>query len=331
MKTTSHSKTAGCILGTLLVCGGAGGTWACSIPVFRYALEKGPASAYSVSVIQSGPLSPNDQALVARLNQPGVRAVEVTDVASRPPAPEGAGVPPPALPPALPWLILRHQVTNSPPMMNTYPPRRPIVRRDGPETSGKPDVETQVTWEAPLNPATVDLLLNAPERTEIARRLLAGDSAVWLVFQGANADENAAVTGLLNQVLRKAEQELVLPQATVQSSSSIPLKLSFSVLTIAPGTPGGDLLKKMLRPLAPEFESTGRPAIVPVYGRGRALTVITGKDLTEPSLRQTCEFLVGTCSCMIKAQKPGVELFIAVDWESKVVDRPGADRLPAYK
>lgn len=330
------------LLLVLLVGCGAGHAWACPIPVFRYALEKGPSDLYSVSVVHSGRLPGEDQTLLARLNQPGVQTVELTDLSAPTPESVGEGVTSPTVPPIMPWLVLRHQ-------RNT-------------------NEAAQVTWQGPFNRETVDQLLNAPDRAEIARRLLSGDSAVWLVFPGTNEAENAAVTDRLTRVLTAAEKELVLPKATLApgrpvgrgsspaaletggtpvpreergaagmpsrlpepsgegpaGASSIPLKLRFSVLILAPGTPGSELLKKMLLPLAPDLEALRSPAVVPVYGCGHALTVVTGKDLAAPHLRNICEFLIGHCSCLYKARNPGVDLFFALDWQAKVADRPEA-------
>jgi hypothetical protein len=42
------------VLGTLLV---TEALWACSVPVFRYALEKWPADAYLTTVFHRGPLT----------------------------------------------------------------------------------------------------------------------------------------------------------------------------------------------------------------------------------------------------------------------------------
>lgn len=314
------------ILAMLIVCG-IDPVWACPVPVFRYALERGTAGQYSLSVTHSGGLSGEHRQLLARLSHPGVPAVELLDLAA-PPAESATGeTDPPLVPPFMPWLVLRHQLhTNE---------------------------AAQVTWEGPLNRETVEQLLNAPDRAEIARRILSGESAVWLVFPGTNAAENAAVMERLNRVLAAAEKQLALPRADVgrnqtggppasaarparplalqggdSSSSSIPLKLSFSVLTIAPGTPGGDLLKKMLLPIAPDLESLHSPAVAPVYGRGHALAVMTGNDLSESHLRLTCEFLTGNCSCIYKTRNPGVDLFFALDWQAKVVDRPEAAARP---
>ena len=281
----------------------AGPALACPIPVFRYALERGTTDSYSLSVIYSGNLSTEARTLLARLNQPGVPAVELKDLSA--PGPESiseGGVVPPTVPPVMPWLVLRYQrATNA---------------------------EPQVTWEGPLDRAAVEQLVSAPDRAEIARRLLAGDSAVWLVLPGTNDAENAVVTQRLQRVLTAAEKQRALPVDEITSSSSIPITLRFSTLTIPPGAPGSDLLRKMLLPLAPEFESLRSPAVVPVYGRGHALTVIAGRDLTEAHLRTTCEFLAGSCSCIYRARNPGVDLFFALDWQSKVVDRPEAVERP---
>ncbi len=42
----------------------SGSVYACSTPVFRYALERWPADIYVVTIYQRGPLTPREQSVV---------------------------------------------------------------------------------------------------------------------------------------------------------------------------------------------------------------------------------------------------------------------------
>ena len=59
-------------LGLLVSLGMACGmAWACSVPVFRYALERWPADAYEVILFHRGPLTSEHQALARDLDPEG--------------------------------------------------------------------------------------------------------------------------------------------------------------------------------------------------------------------------------------------------------------------
>ncbi|MCY3021656.1 MAG: hypothetical protein NTW87_21800 [Planctomycetota bacterium] len=137
-------------------------TEACSIPVFRYALERFQADPYRAVVFHRGPLTPQEKeladALKALTEGQGAQAnaeVEFVDLA----AATDAARKPEWTPPegtALPWLVL------------TYP--------DGPLSSP--------AWAGPFKADALRGLFDSPARREIAARLLKkGESAVFVLLE----------------------------------------------------------------------------------------------------------------------------------------------------
>ncbi len=53
-----------------------------------------------------------------------------------------------------------------------------------------------------------------------------------------------------------------------------------------------------------------------VFGKGRVLGAWPLGDLDDRALEETTMFLVGRCSCRLKTENPGWDLLLNVDWES---------------
>src|SRR5262249_50445311 len=90
---------------------------------------------------------------------------------------------------------------------------------------------TGAVWSGPLNSESVKAVVESPARTEIARRLVNGESTVWLIVESGDADRDAAVEKLLKKELASLEKSLKLPTEeddpttpTVPLLSKLPLK-----------------------------------------------------------------------------------------------------------
>ncbi len=85
-----------------------------------------------------------------------------------------------------------------------------------------------------MDAITWDWILDSPSRKELAKRLLAGDSVVWLVLQSKDAQANAACRRMLKETFEKLETELELPEGIGEPGSElyseVPLFLRFSSL-----------------------------------------------------------------------------------------------------
>lgn len=275
----------------------------CTVPVFRYALENWPASPYGVYLFHRGPLQ-GEAAQAAAL----LRASSAESGAAR----EGGGanfipvqldlattagqaelkrigLPEPA---TLPW-------------MQAYAPERRAAGKE--------------VWSGPPTLAAVRELLDSPRRREIARRLIGGDSAVWVLLEtGDKARDGKAEAGLKADLDEGARQCQAAREAAASdaatSASALQLPIRFSVLRVARG--GGEAaLAAMLFSVEPGLKDSKDPVAFAIMGRGRVLPALAGKDLTRDNVLRACGFLTGDCSCLIKDGIPGVDLLLSADWE----------------
>lgn len=270
---------------------------ACDLPVFRYALERWPASSYKVQIVSRGPL--DHEAALARssLVASTLLPVDSFDL--------NTGSNPPGLSPATELAIT---------------PSRPLLRLQLEHDAGG----SLIVWEDKLTSGSVDLLVNSPGRREVVRRLMAGDSVVWLILKGADPAQNAEVIATVRGALNKAESEMQLPLPegpgggyTIPLTPSIPLKLSFSVLALAYKSPEAEFLRSLFRQTLPNCEmSSDGPVLAPVFGRGRVLDAMAGTAVSTNMVLGLCNYLVGNCSCEVKSLNPGADLFLPVNWRA---------------
>jgi hypothetical protein len=97
--------------------------------------------------------------------------------------------------------------------------------------------------------------------------------------------------------------------------SELPLRIDFPVVEV-PRTPAEDTLVRLLLGSEDGLADVKGPIAFPVFGRGRALCSLHGKDLTSPAeLKRSLEFLCKACSCQVKELNPGVDLLMTANWD----------------
>lgn len=165
-------------------------------------------------------------------------------------------------------------------------------------------------------------LLDSPVRRELTKRLLEGDSVVWLVLQSTDQAKSKAVVELLETTLPEVAKQISLPKGIglpgSELFSAIPLDIHFSVLTLDPQDSRERVLVTWLNQHASNPLAEGKPIVVPVFGRGRVLEVLT-TDVVSPELvRELSLFLSSACSCQMKELNPGFDLLLNINWESKL-------------
>ena len=310
MGSALRAAVAFCLLlAGLLLC--AGPARACNVPVFRYALERWPAAPYEVFVFHRGPLSAEDQAALEHLKELG-RADSgegcinlcVADLDGTPNA-YARKIWDARFGPSLPWMVVR------------YPDFLEV-----PED----------LWSGPLTKETATALLDSPARRRIARSLIEGQSAVFVLLESGVREKDDAAAALLEKELKRLEQALKLPEIPAgqwgdpayDAGGAPALRVAFSVLRFSRSDPAEQVLAKMLLgpgPLPPKAEG---PATFPIFGRGRALCAIAEEDLSADRIEAECEFLIGPCSCIVKNQNPGMDMLMAVDWDAALSGQPSA-------
>jgi hypothetical protein len=176
-----------------------------------------------------------------------------------------------------------------------------------------------VAWRGPFTADVGRLLLDSPVRRELARRLVKGDAVVWLLLDG-----DAATRKMLDTELRKLEEEITVPEVDPndpRTMGNTQLKIAFSVLPLSRTDPAEKLLVAMLLNAAPSLTNKPGPVLFPVFGRGRILAALAGEELNAENIVAATEYLCGACSCEIKAQNPGMDMLLAVNWEDAIEER----------
>ena len=143
----------------------SGAVLACSVPVFRYALGRWQSDNYAAVVFHRGALSDENRKLLASmapdpLVSPQVANIELKTVdLENNPEKQALEF----------WKRMKSETkadaTKAPWMMVFYP-----------KSTGNP---TPI-WSGPLSEKNTEVVIDSPKRRELARRLLKGDSTVWI-------------------------------------------------------------------------------------------------------------------------------------------------------
>ncbi|MCH2212019.1 MAG: hypothetical protein MK110_12005 [Fuerstiella sp.] len=276
---------------------------ACSIPVFRYALENWQPDPYVAIVLHRGELTTEQQQTVQELRsndaaQSGaphliVRTIDL-DVESDAYAAE----------------LAKENVGGNLPAVLVQTPAR----------SG----EQETVFAAELTSANVARLTDSPLRRDISSRLLKGDSVVWVYLECGIEEQDNEKFSMLSGELARLQGELKLPEIEDEDLSDLTadpesLRIRFSAVRLS----RDDVLESAFRDMLLHVEHDLRdepyldqPMAFPVFGRGRALYALVGDGVAPDLIREACEFLTGACQCTVKAENPGVDILMKVDWDS---------------
>jgi hypothetical protein len=287
------------VLKALALLGLAAAAPVCSIPVFRYALERWRAAPYGGVLFHQGPLSADARKLVAELEGSGLNVyVEAVDVA-KPLGDEHQKLweAEKALP--LPRLVVSY-----------------------------PNQAEAVAWRGPLSEARG--LIDSPKRKETVRLLTSGTSVVWWLFESGVPAKDEAAVALMTKELARLEKEIKIPIPGPDDPplrSAVPLKVAFTLLRVPAHAeaeaPFLETLKRARRDWA-------LPAIIPVFGRGRALGSLCGDEINVDHVSRMAEYVTDACSCEVKELNPGVDLLFAADWDG-LLEAPPLAPEPAAK
>ena len=272
--------------------------FACSVPVFRYAMERWPADYYEAVLIYRGQLTEDQKQLLNELRQEdsdteaflNLRTLEA-DVAEATEEKVKGLLMSEELPQTLPVLVL------------WYPWQR-----------GR----TPPLWQGPFTSSTVAALLQSPKRQKLVEHLIEGQTAVWIFLESGNDDKDKAALRLLEQELETATQELKEQAESIPDEFGVPeVTYSFSILPVSRSDPNERMFLTLLLNSEPDLdEYADEPMVFPVLGRGRVLFALIGEGITADNIRETIYFLTGPCGCEIKMMNPGVDLLMAANWDA---------------
>jgi hypothetical protein len=305
----------------MLACAGALplAAWACNVPVFRYALENWQPDRYQVLVLSRGPLNETQQQWFQRLEaasvdpqQPAnlqVHAIDVQQQTLSDALRDRAGGHRPseaALAQLEEWA--GQQTLDTPQLVVFYP-----------------RIWERIAWQAPLAAEQVEQLIDSPLRQEIARRLLDGQSAVWVFLDSGDAERDDAAWELLQAELVRSTQVVQLPARELTETDEffrpdveIELRVEFSAVRLTADDPAERAFAALLRGSEADLRDFDEPIALPIYGRGRTYYALVGRGLNADTIEENSHFLCGACSCQVKEDNPGVDMLMAVNWDEHV-------------
>jgi hypothetical protein len=278
---------------------------ACSIPVFRYALERWAASPYEVVVFAKGELGDADRAILEEMTKRPINVEIRTVDVSADMSPEYAAIWTNQRARELPWVVVRF----------------PESGEDAP-----------LIWAGKLDKAMLAGQLDSPARRELSRRLLAGQSCVWVLLESGDRTKDDRLAAKLDETLKRVAKEIELPEIAAdgpQLHSPLPLKLEFSILRLSRTDPREAALVKMLRVAEPELADSEDALVIPVIGRGRAISALATARVNDQGIGAFAQFICGQCSCEVKELNPGIDLLLAADWDVIFADRQAESEAPA--
>ena len=273
---------------------------ACNVPLFRFALERWRPDAYQFIVLHHGPLQPFAKTAVDELNKcvdqpsggPNL-TVDLLDVSK----------------------ISQEDREKLKTLNPLWQLPYLVVRYPGGAGDGTP------VWQGPLMDAPVRALLDSPVRREIAQRLLAGESGVWVLLESGDAKADAKAESELTAYLKNLEATRKLPELTDSPKDKLlredlPLRIAFSIVRIRRDDPDEEMTVRLLLHSEPDLAARKEPMAFPMFGRGIMLYALVGKGINEDTVGDAVDLLVGACRCEVKKLNPGLDLLMTADWET---------------
>lgn len=327
---------------------------ACSVPVFRYALERWPADLFYLIVYHRGELSEADKKTVKWLEEAADSDTSIAnyqvmkvnlDLAEASSQPAASSRPAPASQPAAtsgPATASRPAATSGPATaeQTEKPEKPPKVLLDlwktqkaaklpwvvaiFPRTYRRPEI--RVAWVGPLNVQSAKNIVDSPARRQVARRIIAGETAVWVLLESGKKKADDKAYNELKKHLDMLQKTLRLPAQPPpypgQEDLSKKLRIAFSIVRVSRKDPAERAFVQMLMRTEDDLEKEYASATItfPIFGQGRALFALVDEGITEDNVAEACEFLTGACSCQVKQLNPGTDMLMAVDWQAALGD-----------
>jgi hypothetical protein len=272
---------------------------ACTIPVFRYALEKWDLTRYDILVYHHGPLpadlqptlkawddAPNKANLdITTIDLDGKIAPKLLKLWER----EGKNA-------DTPWMLVRY------------------LEADGDAVSA---------WAGPCTAANLHRLADSPMRQALLAHLTRGSSCVFVLLTSADSEMDEATRAQLQKDLAALEKKIKLPVQDENDLAKLrlplPIKVSLPLLVLDRAKPDEAAFVKLLLATEAGLDKTRGPIVFPIFGRGRVLCSLAGAEIDD-KLSFVTEFLCKGCSCDVKKLNPGIDMLLAADW-NEIFDR----------
>ena len=190
---------------------------------------------------------------------------------------------------------------------------------------------TEPIWTGAVTMEHARQVIDSPARRELMRRILQGDSAVWVIVDSGDSEKDQAAEAQLIESMAEAGGKLEIPDGVVGQDSEptgeyvdpenvlqsdVPLKIGFSVMRIQRTEPDEQVFLQMLLNIENDLgDYKDQPMVFPGFGRGRFLEPLIGLGVTRDNVFEASMYLCGACSCEVKDQNPGMDLLMSMNWD----------------
>ncbi len=262
--------------------------WGCTIPVFRFALDRWESDGFRLVVPASALKQPETAKLLIPFHGNAAANLKINESSD-------AALKEPHL----------------------------LDSRDG----------SAPLWSGALNAGNLDTLLESPARKELLKRILDGESVIWVAVIDDKPESKAAADHLEKR-LHYLEQVIGLPPQDPDDPDSQlgpgpTLKLKLTLMRVSQKDATEKLFCSMLAgQKCAQVLAKGQCFAAPVFGRGRVLGAWPLEELDDTSIEDITMFLTGRCSCRVKRESPGWDVLLKVDWDTALRKAQEARRAP---
>jgi hypothetical protein len=285
---------------------------ACRIPVFRYALEHWKPGTYDAIIVHHGPLSEAQQSLIqvmrnasSHVENPLNLRVSTIDLSDERQPTDDNG--PHSI--SLEEAVAIDVIKDGPVLLLQYPPKFG---------------QQQLAWKGRLTEENVQRLADSPLRHQISRRLIDGQSAVWVLIESGDGVADTQAAAVLRRELQRMESEIKLPGLAELAAEeefqgdAAELRVEFSIVRMPRDDPREQIFLSLMMESEADLGRFRQPIAIPILGRGRTSHALVGNGINAQNIEETSRFICGDCSCQIKEQNPGRDLLFAVNWNKHV-------------
>lgn len=298
---------------------------ACSVPVYRYALERWQADNFRIAVIYKDSLNSEtldivkETAAICREMKGDHSRIKTATAAHKVNAMihlVNAAEPKDNAERAL---LTRYRSKQLPYAVVFFPPKTGI---------------RQPLWTGSADKIPIKELFFSPVRQKISKYILDGETAVWVLIKSGDKKKDKMALKALEQGLKKSEGTLKLPDLAdddreeyIEKSGRPDLRISFSVVQVSREQIEERFLIGMLELSEKHLRYfTKEPMAFPLFGRGRALYGLVGGGINTETVLESNAFLTGPCACTVKEQNPGKDILILDNWDSGIKNKYVAEK-----
>jgi hypothetical protein len=180
----------------------------------------------------------------------------------------------------------------------------------------------QIVFKGPLKDVPSELF-DSPARHTIQDRISGGESIVWVLVESGDKKKDETAALVLQKEIEKCKTKIRFSEqdsselAKLSAGSKLELKIDFSMFRISRSDPKEKLFISILEKTYPKpAHFADEPVVYPVFARGRVLHALVGKGINEKNIFEAASFLTGPCACTVKDQNPGADLLMTFDWNS---------------